>query len=629
MMQAIIRRARAATRARLRGERPDDGAALALALVLVLVGGVIVGALLTYAAGVLRAAPVIERRSARVEAVKSAVRMAITQQRATGPVDCFAAGSSYTFNGIAVSVSCTSLQAYTSGSGRYGVISTASSAGTTNVEGLGAGWAKEIDGSVFLNAGGVTGATGDVLLANGELTMSTYESALTPAVRYDLGAAAPPVVDTTTTTVAGSTTTAATSPSTTGATSSTTGPPSTTSTTTSTTTAPTTTVAPTTTTRGRRGHLMQTATTPAPTSSTSVPAPALPPGIVACGDEVLAAEQFARGSTLDGAPADHAAVCVAEPWWSFAGDRSGGGARSYPSLPQLPTYERPGSQAKIGSCNLYYPGRYLGSTPLELNGGTHYFASGIYYFERPLRISGGAVVVMGEGRTAGCSVDADAAFVPTAPRSHEITGKGATLLLGGGGTLSVTGDGTQLRMNRRVSSSTTRGSEGLAIRSVSFGVSTADVEIPADTVTRADGSSVAAASHSVTVSSSATPATYRATTAAPTDAIVTVQVGNGSAFDVDGYVFTPQARLDVSGSAASYRVRLNGGVVASRVRLALERAPDNPAANWFLGVQSEPIQRQVRLDAVANVDGRRISSTATMEVNIDRSYAINSWTVDA
>ena len=148
-------------------------------------------------------------------------------------------------------------------------------------------------------------------------------------------------------------------------------------------------------------------------------------------------------------------------------------------------------------------------------------------------------------------------------------------------------------------------------------------------MTRADGSSVAAASHSVTVSSSATPATYRATTAAPTDAIVTVQVGNGSAFDVDGYVFTPQARLDVSGSAASYRVRLNGGVVASRVRLALERAPDNSAANWFLGVQSEPIQRQVRLDAVANVDGRRISSTATMEVNIDRSYAINSWTVDA
>ena len=546
-MRALEERARRVTRAGATGTGSDEGAALALALVLVLVGGVIVGALLSYATGVLRALPVTESRTARVEAVKSAVRMATTMQRAVGPSKCFAPTSNFTFNGIAVTVTCTTTQVYETGSGRLGLISTSNAASTANIEGLGTGFAKEIDGGVFVNAGLLNGGTADILVKNSNIAASTYESAVTPLLRYELGE------------VVG-----------------------------------------------------------------------LPPG-PNLGDcsAALAADGFGIGVTFAGESVTHTTECVATPWWSSAGDLASDGSRRYPALPQLPTFERPGSQSTIGSCHLYYPGRYLGSTPLVLSGGNHYFASGIYYFERPLQITDGANVVLGEGRTPGCSFDADAAFVSTAPRAHEITGKGATLIFGRSGTLSVSGDNTTLRVNRRLSSSTTRGSEGTSIRTVSFGTATAAVEVPADVVLLPDGSTVVASTHSVVASASATPAEYAATTISPAADAISVQTGANSVFDVDGYIFTPSAQVSVSGASTAYSLRMNGGVVATRIVLALQNPPATPSANWLVGVITEPIQRQVSLQAVANVDGRQVRSTSRLEVNVDRSFAINSWTVDA
>jgi hypothetical protein len=336
---------------------------------------------------------------------------------------------------------------------------------------------------------------------------------------------------------------------------------------------------------------------------------------------------FPTGTTSTGAAASHTLGCVTSPWWAAAGDVTSNGTRSYPALPQLPTYERPGPQAAIGACQVYYPGRYLGSTPLVLSGGTHYFASGVYYFERPLQITNGAVVVMGEGRNPGCTFDADAAFVPTAPRAHEITGKGATLVLGGGGNLSVSGNNTVLRINRRLSSSTTRGSEGVAIRSVQYGTATSAVEIPADVVRRADGTTIPVGQHSVTVTAGATAVKYATSNIAPTANIVNAQVGSGSVLDIDGYVFTPNGRFQVGGTASNYVMRLNGGVVASRITFALQNAP--AAGNWLVGVVTEPIQRRVTLQASATVAGRLVTSVSNLEVNLDRSYAINDWVVDA
>jgi hypothetical protein len=545
MRNGVGSRLRRAIRAWRRASDTDDGAALALAMVFVIVGGTIVGALLTYSAGVLRAAPVTENRSARVEAVKSAVRMGITMQREAGPAGCFAGSTSQRFNGITVTLTCTSLQVYATGSSRYGIISTSNDATTVNVAASGAGFMKEVDGPVFLNAGQPGGAASDLLVKDAELTLSSFASAVTPAARYDETNGAPGAVP------------------------------------------------------------------------------------VACSPSLIAADRFPTGTTSAGAPAVHTTVCSPNAWWQAAGDVGADGSRTYPPLPQLPTYERPGPQAKIGVCTVYYPGRYIGSTPLVLNGGAHYFASGVYYFERPLDIRGGAAVVFGEGRSPGCTFDADAAFVSTAPRNHEITGKGATLVLGRTASVAVSGDRTQVRINRRVSSSTTRGSEGMAIRSVSFGAANAAVEIPADVVMRADGSTVAAKDHSITVATGGTASKYAESSLAPSSNSLDVALGAGSVFDTDGAVFTPGAQVSVRATGSTYVLRLGGGVVATRVQLAMATPPASPTTEWFVGMTSQPIQRQVALAATATVGGRTVRSDATMEVNVDRSYAINSWTVDA
>ena len=82
-------------------------------------------------------------------------------------------------------------------------------------------------------------------------------------------------------------------------------------------------------------------------------------------------------------PGTWTSSCVAQPWWELP-------VTSTPPPPptttrrfrRLPTYLRPSApQATIGSCNVYFPGRYGG---LTLGAGNHYFPSGVYYFDDTL-----------------------------------------------------------------------------------------------------------------------------------------------------------------------------------------------------------------------------------------------------
>jgi hypothetical protein len=343
-------------------------------------------------------------------------------------------------------------------------------------------------------------------------------------------------------------------------------------------------------------------------------------------------------------------ICQSLPWWEFAGDLNDVGTYDYPELPPLPAYLRPSvAQATIGSCNVYFPGRY--ETPLTLGAGRHYFPSGVYYFENVLTLSPGAELVAGQGRWDGCTFDAEAAFAPTAPNFHAITGRGATLLFGGSGRL-VANDAS-IQINRRVSDSTSRGTETVAIRSVNFRTAAhagpADAEVPDDVVYLADVYDAAnsacnaslstatclqrAADHSVRLSPTTPVARYRASTLAPTDTIVSITQTGGTAstnqFVTDGYVFVPNSRVLLTGGGnTDYRLRLSAGVVASSLELGYDAMPSSPS-NWFLGVLDEPIQRQVDLFvSVTAPNGQRTVSRAIMEVNIDESYAINGWTVD-
>ena len=70
----------------------------------------------------------------------------------------------------------------------------------------------------------------------------------------------------------------------------------------------------------------------------------------------LATDGFGVGVTFAGESVTHTTECVATPWWQAAGDLATDGTRRYPALPQLPTFERPGSQSTIGSCNHLLPG---------------------------------------------------------------------------------------------------------------------------------------------------------------------------------------------------------------------------------------------------------------------------------
>jgi hypothetical protein len=343
-------------------------------------------------------------------------------------------------------------------------------------------------------------------------------------------------------------------------------------------------------------------------------------------------------------------ICQAQPWWNFAGDLNDAGTYDYPELPPLPAYLRPSvAQATVGSCRVYFPGRY--ESPLTLGAGRHYFPSGVYYFENLLTLSPGAELVAGQGRWDGCTFDAEAAFAPTAPNFHAITGRGATLLFGGSGRLVA--DNASLQINRRVSDSTSRGSETVAIRSVNFRTTPhaapAAVEVPDDVVFLADVFDAAnpacnaalgttsclqrAADHSVRLSPTTPIARYRASTLAPTDTIISVTQTGGSAssnqFVTDGYVFVPNSRVLLTGGGnTDYRLRLSAGLVASSLELGYDVMPA-AGNNWFLGVLDEPIQRQVDLFvSVTAPNGQRTVSRAIMEVNVDGSYAINGWTVD-
>jgi hypothetical protein len=192
---------------------------------------------------------------------------------------------------------------------------------------------------------------------------------------------------------------------------------------------------------------------------------------------------------------------------------------------------------------------------------------------------------------------------------------------------------SSVRFNRRVSTSTTRGSEGVSIRTVNFGQSNSSVVIPADTVLLPDGTATSIAAHSIIPVANATPVTYTSSTLAPSTSWgVDVRLNGTSSFAnrflVDGYIFVPNAGVRATSTTATYEFGMTGGVVATKLQLDLMLAPSKGTTTYAVGVISQIIQRKVRL-AVSTTDGiRHAVSTAVVEVHADKSYAINSWVVD-
>ena len=554
-------------------QRPrDEGSVLPMILALMVVGSLGVLALLTFATTLFLNRPPIEVRDRTFWTAKSAMSMAMTLQREHGPDGCYEATDSFDLNGFTANVTCTpTLNYFGTGRGRFAVITTDNDPSVVQLAGRGpTATAKPITGDVFVNGGGFGDLTADLAVSTGTAGV------LSNVITSNFASVATPAAR----------------------------------------------------------YFDPSIVAPDPQVPTDCSNPAVDGSMV-----------------FPGPGTAWSTICQSQAWWDFAGDfDTASGVYEYPELPPLPAYLRPSvPQATIGSCNVYYPGRY--ETPLTLGAGRHFFPSGVYYFEDVVTLSPGAELVAGEGRWAGCTFDAEAAFAPTAPNFHAITGKGATLVFGDAGRLMA--DNASLRINRRVSDSTSRGTETIAIRSVNFRTSAhsapAPVEVPDDVVYIGDVYDAAnpvcnaslstticlqrAADHEVRATPSAPIARYRPSTLAPSDTIVSITQTGGTAatnqFITDGYVFVPNARVLLTGGAnTDYRLRLSAGLVASSLELGYDQPPAL-AANWFLGVLDEPIQRQVDLFvSVTAPNGQRTVSRAIMEVNVDESYAINGWTVD-
>ncbi|NND76213.1 MAG: hypothetical protein HKN44_14530 [Ilumatobacter sp.] len=533
----------------------DEGSVLAMTLVMTVVTAMLMMALLSYVATVMRVQPGVEERAVASETARSAVRQAVHQQRINGPGTCYEDTQTVAINGFDAELSCVVTDIEFDNvlmRNRFGIIT------TTNRYDVGGVPLPPIWGSNG-NAFNPT-LTGDVFVNGGAIETLIDDFSVTGTSSDGSPAG-----------IVGSTATYAGSPS----------------------------------------PVRYSVPGPVPTDCTTA-------GSV---------YEFNTGGAWD---------CIAEPWTARAGNNADptAGPWIYPYLPSVPTQTRSSTPISIPrgatTCKVFYPGHY--PNPIDIDGGEAYFASGVYYFEGPLTVRNGATVVGGEGFHSGCVLDSEAALYngPTqrAPKVHSITGNGTTFLLGDDATVSVTR--ANMILNRRLSTETTRPSEGISIRSVNtVTTDTADVYVPEDEVYAQESLPVVPASTTAYVDSE--PAggwnspivLFDTTTGGPPP-----NSSNVYEFRALGAIFVPNATIELTANNRHYQVEITGGTTSTRLGLDLQTQPDDPAA-FFFGTKVNAVQSTQRIDALVTLpSGRQTLSSVVMQLNMNREYALNSWTLD-
>ena len=288
-------------------------------------------------------------------------------------------------------------------------------------------------------------------------------------------------------------------------------------------------------------------------------------------------------------------------------------------------------------CTVYFPGTYR--DPVTLTSATPvFFTSGIYYFEKAVRISGNANVVVGDGSALGCSNDQEAAFYAVnAPATHDISGLGATFVFGAAGQLVVddtTAGTSSLVFNQRYvapADESALPSAGISIESVngtSTGVATAvDYNLPG----------VLSVPQSQVGSDVLVPAAgqeYLASTLVPAAGptvplpIITIDFTTAatSTVSIPGYVAVPQGliRVNVStaAAAANKNVQISGGVLAGSFAVSAVRP-----STFVFGMLNPIVQKLFRIITVTSSGKPVVTSSAIVQVNENGAYAVNSWAV--
>ena len=340
-------------------------------------------------------------------------------------------------------------------------------------------------------------------------------------------------------------------------------------------------------------------------------------------------------------------------WLADATDTSQGSKIFLPYIPSVidAAGYAGGYNVDVGGgnfCKVYFPGRYTddvvitGTTPV-------YFVSGVYYFEKALRFSGDAKVVVGAGATDGC-VDSDAVAVADAGYADATSnGVGATFVFGAQGrmiidtaTPSSTGTGVNIVFNRRLVDPTDPDviMNNVAIMSVNgvvAGSVTNDLDVP--NVIHVPASKVYASPPvepinqdfnastliPTTVPTTATPCAPPPTAPAATCPIIDVNLTAAYPVTVNipGYVSVPQGAVSINtanGMTTNKKVAFGGGILTGTIGVSADRP-----ASLQIGLLNSVVQKTFKIVSQTTNSSPRVTATALIQVNQTGGYAINSW----
>jgi hypothetical protein len=305
-------------------------------------------------------------------------------------------------------------------------------------------------------------------------------------------------------------------------------------------------------------------------------------------------------------------------------------------------------------CKVYFPGTYTddvvvtGTTPV-------YFVSGVYNFEKTLRFSGDAHVVIGAGTADGC-IESDAVAVADAGFAGATSsGVGATFVFGKTGRMLIdtatpsstpaTPKGISIVFNRRLVADNDADSimNNVAIMSVNGAPDAVDptnsgplvvpnlLQVPASQVFLAASTFADPAGKGYHWSTLIPAAVPTAGCAAPpvapaaTCPIIDVNLTNSTPVTVNipGYVAVPQGGVSIvtaSTATANKDVAFGGGILAAAIGVSA----DKPAA-FQLGLLNSVVQKTFKIVSQTQHANPRVTATALIQVNQTGGYAINSW----
>jgi len=329
-------------------------------------------------------------------------------------------------------------------------------------------------------------------------------------------------------------------------------------------------------------------------------------------------------------------------WYAAATTDSTGGSVWLPRLPvhalNHPAINGYMMPSAFGSCRVFFPGTY--SSPVSVSDSVPtYFASGVYYFESTVTFSGASNVVIGEGAVEGCTDDQEAAYNATnAPTNHNVSGLGATFILGSAGRLIVTDSGTgtsgpRVQFNTRLVDPTDVGSlpsKNVSIMTVNgqYAGDGSSSELNLSGLVRVPRSVLATASSGSTdpVSGDYLPSTVvTAQDPALTTAVIDISLttSKASTLFVPGYVAVPQGQVNITvggGLGTGKDVQMVGALLAARVNQTI----DQPTT-LSLGMINRIVQKTFKLISTTTSGTPSVTSVALVQVNDYGEFAVNSW----